>query len=74
MLPPCIYLRGSTLILEEVFANEHGGYVGSLKNVVFCIRTKEMDLLLQIHSVLLYTKALFWSVPRQKREGVFFSG
>ena len=32
LLPPCIYLRISALILEEVFANEHGGYVGALIN------------------------------------------
>ena len=72
LLPPCIYLRISALILEEVFANEHGGYVGSLKMVVFCIITEEMDLLLQVHLVLLYAKVLHRRIPRQKIPDIFF--
>lgn len=63
MFPPCIYLRITILILEEVFANDHGGYVGPL-NVEFRMK-QEMGLLLQVHSLLLNAEALCRCIPGQ---------
>lgn len=63
MFPPCIYLWITILILEEVFANDHGGYVGPL-NVEFCMK-QEMGLLLQVHSLLLNAEALCRCIPGQ---------